>query len=374
MNRLTARGLRPPALPVRPPRAPWPRSPPRCPVGWSTSRSAPRATRRPPRWSPRSPRRTASGLPAEHRHARAPVGASQRWLDRRFGVDVPIAQIAACVGTKEFVGTLPAVAPAAIARSRHRPLPGGRRTRPTRWAPSSPAAGRCAVPTDAAVPAAPRRHRPGRCRPGPRALGEQPGQPDRRARRPRRGRGVGPGARRARLQRRVLRASSPGTDRRAPSSSTGSTGVVAVHSLSKRSNLAGLRVGFYAGDAELVAYLQEVRKHVGMLVPGPAQAAGVVALDDDAHVEEQRQRYRRRLELMAGALSQLGRHRHRPAGRRLLPLVSDAGDGWDFTERRRGEGGRASSARASSTGPRVPTTSVSPWYNLSTVSTSSSSA
>ena len=49
----------------------------------------------------------------------------------------------------------------------------------------------------------------------------------------------------------------------------GLDGVVAVHSLSKRSNLAGVRVGFYAGDAELVHYLQEVRKHVGMLVPGP---------------------------------------------------------------------------------------------------------
>ena len=71
---------------------------------------------------------------------------------------------------------------------------------------------------------------------------------------------------------------------------------MAVHSLSKRSNLAGVRVGFYAGDAELVTYLQEVRKHVGMMVPGPAQAAGVAALDDDEHVEVQRDRYRRRLE------------------------------------------------------------------------------
>ncbi|MFM7092930.1 MAG: aminotransferase class I/II-fold pyridoxal phosphate-dependent enzyme, partial [Actinomycetota bacterium] len=73
-------------------------------------------------------------------------------------------------------------------------------------------------------------------------------------------------------------------------------GVVAVHSLSKRSNLAGVRVGFYAGDHDIVEYLKEVRKHVGMMVSGPAQAAGVAALGDDAHVAEQRDRYLRRLE------------------------------------------------------------------------------
>ena len=70
----------------------------------------------------------------------------------------------------------------------------------------------------------------------------------------------------------------------------GSEGVVAVHSLSKRSNAAGLRAGFYAGDADVVHYLSEVRKHVGMLVPGPVQAAAVAALDDDAHVAEPRER------------------------------------------------------------------------------------
>ncbi len=82
---------------------------------------------------------------------------------------------------------------------------------------------------------------------------------------------------------------------------SGLDGVVAVHSLSKRSNLAGVRVGFYAGDAELVSYLQEIRKHVGMMVPGPAQAAAIAALDDDEHVELQRTRYRARLELLASA-------------------------------------------------------------------------
>ncbi len=101
----------------------------------------------------------------------------------------------------------------------------------------------------------------------------------------------------------------------------GLDGVVAVHSLSKRSNLAGARLGFYAGDPELVRYLREVRKHVGMMVPGPVQAAGVVALDDDDHVERQRAVYRRRLERRRRGARRLGGHRHRPSRRRFLPLV-----------------------------------------------------
>jgi succinyldiaminopimelate transaminase len=118
----------------------------------------------------------------------------------------------------------------------------------------------------------------------------------------------------------------------------GSDGVVAVHSLSKRSNLAGLRVGFYAGDAQIVEYLREVRKHVGMLVPGPAQAAAVVALSDDAHVAEQRHRYRRRLEQMATTLSRWsGIEIPLPAGG--FYLWFDAGDGWAFAERLATEGG-----------------------------------
>jgi aspartate/methionine/tyrosine aminotransferase len=118
----------------------------------------------------------------------------------------------------------------------------------------------------------------------------------------------------------------------------GLDGVVAVHSLSKRSNLAGLRVGFYAGDAELLGYLMEVRKHVGLLVPGPAQAAGVVALDDDAHVKVQRDRYRERLDLLAGALRRwAGVDVPTPAGG--FYLWFDVGDGWEFTARLAREGG-----------------------------------
>ncbi|MDQ3469890.1 MAG: aminotransferase class I/II-fold pyridoxal phosphate-dependent enzyme [Actinomycetota bacterium] len=118
----------------------------------------------------------------------------------------------------------------------------------------------------------------------------------------------------------------------------GLDGVVAVHSLSKRSNLAGARVAHYAGDHDLVRYLQEIRKHVGMMVPGPAQAAGVVALEDDAHVEEQRQRYRRRLVRTAeilGAWS--GEPVALPAGGFYLWFPVE--DGWAYAGRLAAAGG-----------------------------------
>jgi succinyldiaminopimelate transaminase len=119
---------------------------------------------------------------------------------------------------------------------------------------------------------------------------------------------------------------------------SGLDGVVAVHSLSKRSNLAGVRVGFYAGDAELVSYLQEIRKHVGMMVPGPAQAAAVAALDDDDHVDVQRTRYRDRLELLARVLSEWSDEPVAlPQGAFYLWIA--AGDGWAYTERLARDGG-----------------------------------
>ena len=118
----------------------------------------------------------------------------------------------------------------------------------------------------------------------------------------------------------------------------GLDGVIAVHSLSKRSNLAGVRVGFYAGDAEIVEYLKEVRKHAGFMVPGPAQAAGVAALDDDEHVAVQRDRYRSRLEYMATTLSKWsGIDIGMPDGG--FYLWFDAEDAWDLTERLAREGG-----------------------------------
>jgi len=108
----------------------------------------------------------------------------------------------------------------------------------------------------------------------------------------------------------------------------GAEGVLAVHSLSKRSNFAGGRVGFYAGDRELVSYLSEVRKHAGLMVPGPVQAAATVAWSDQAHVEQQRARYLRRLELLVEALRGAGMDASMPAGAFYLwvPVPSWAQD------------------------------------------------
>jgi len=82
--------------------------------------------------------------------------------------------------------------------------------------------------------------------------------------------------------------------------------VLAVHSLSKRSNLAGYRAGFVAGDPGLVEELLAVRKHAGMMVPTPVQAAMVAALANESEVDGQRSRYRARRALLRPALEKAG--------------------------------------------------------------------
>ncbi|THJ66052.1 succinyldiaminopimelate transaminase [Arthrobacter echini] len=82
--------------------------------------------------------------------------------------------------------------------------------------------------------------------------------------------------------------------------------LLAVYSLSKQSNLAGYRAAFTAGDPAIVASLVNSRKHAGMIVPYPVQEAMRVALGDDAHVEEQKDRYRRRRTLLVPALEEAG--------------------------------------------------------------------
>lgn len=91
------------------------------------------------------------------------------------------------------------------------------------------------------------------------------------------------------------------------------TGLLALHSLSKTSNLASYRAGFVAGDPALVGDLLTVRKHAGLMMPLPVQAAMTAALTDDAHEAEQRERYRERRA-------------------RLLPAVEDAGLRIDHSE------------------------------------------
>ena len=207
-------------------------------------------------------------LPAEHRHRRRCAAPIRGWLDRRFGVDVPLDQIAACVGTKEFVATTAAVAAAAHARPRHRALPGGRLPdlRDGRDPRRLPAGARCrpradgGIDLDAIDPAD-----------AARALMlwvNSPRNPtgalDDLGAAAAWGRAHGVPVFSDECYVEFTWDGPPRTILE-----HGLDGVVAVHSLSKRSNLAGLRVGFYAGDAELVDYLKEVRKHVGMLVPGP---------------------------------------------------------------------------------------------------------
>ena len=258
------------------------------------------------------------------------------WMNRRFGVEVPLGQIAACIGTKEFVGTLPQWL---------------KLRTPSRDTVLYPAV---AYPT----------YEMGAILAGCRAVAIPPlpsGGLDLSA--------ISEDDARRALVLWVNSPSNPtgalddlgtaaawGRKHSVPVFSDecyveftwdgrgrtilehGLEGVVAVHSVSKRSNLAGLRVGFYAGDAELVDYLKEVRKHVGMMVPGPAQAAAAVALADDEHVTAQRDIYLRRLATMASVLSKWsGIEIGMPAGG--FYLWFDAQDGWAFAERLAREGG-----------------------------------
>jgi succinyldiaminopimelate transaminase len=109
---------------------------------------------------------------------------------------------------------------------------------------------------------------------------------------------------------------------------SGTDGVLAVHSLSKRDNFAGARIGFYAGDEALVHYLREVRKHAGLMPPGPVQAAAVVALGDDLHVEAQRERYLRRLRRLQQLLAAAGYPCELPDGAFYRGVEAPDGDAW----------------------------------------------
>ena len=251
--------------------------------------------------------------------------AARGWLDRRFGVAVGDSEIAACVGTKEFV--------ASLAGFLHRQDPSRdvvlfpAVSYPT-YAMSAALAGLSAHPVAsregrldlAAIPAALAQ----------RALVlwvNSPSSPTGALD------DLGAAAAWGRAHGVVVASDECYADYtwlEAPRTilESGMSGVLALHSTSKRSNLAGLRVGFYAGDADLVAYLRLVRQHAGLMVPGPAQAAAAVAYRDDEHVEVQRARYLERLEILAGALRDYGIDVEMPAGGFYLWFRDGRSDGW----------------------------------------------
>jgi len=264
--------------------------------------------------------------------------AARGWMARRFGVDVPAGAVAACVGTKEFVATLP--------QWLHLRRP--ERDTVLHPATAYPTYEMGAILASCRAVAVPAR---------------ADGSLDLDA--------VDPADAARALCLWVNSPSNPtgalddlgaaatwGRDHDVPVFSDecyveftwsgpgrsilehGLDGVVAVHSLSKRSNLAGVRAGFYAGDPDLVGYLSEVRKHGGFMVPGPVQAAAVVALGDDIHVEAQRAVYLRRLRTMAAVLQAWsGAEVGLPDGGFYLWVRTPEGDGWAFTERLAAEGG-----------------------------------
>ncbi len=110
----------------------------------------------------------------------------------------------------------------------------------------------------------------------------------------------------------------------------GLDGVLAVHSLSKRSNLAGLRVGFYAGDPDLVTYLRGLRRHQGLMISGFLQTIAVAVLSDQSHVSVQAEIYRRRLENLIHLLGMAGIEATFPDGGFYLWVRAPSGDAWEL--------------------------------------------
>ncbi len=102
--------------------------------------------------------------------------------------------------------------------------------------------------------------------------------------------------------------------------------VVVFHSLSKRSNLPGLRVGFVAGDARFLARFLELRNVAAPQVPVPAQRVAVAAYEDEAHVAENRRLYAAKVDLADQIVGNRYGYR-RPAGGFFLWLDVSAQGG-----------------------------------------------
>jgi succinyldiaminopimelate transaminase len=263
-------------------------------------------------------------------------GAAAAWIGRRFGVAVDPDDVIACIGTKELVASLP----------RHLNLRDPSRDvvlYPAIAYPTYEMGARLAGLTPVPVPLDDAWHLDlARVRPedAARALVlwiNEPGNPS------------GSSATNEQLQAAVAWARERGIivasdecyaeftydaagESAAPATAltAGADGVLAVHSLSKRSNAAGLRAGFVAGDPELVHYLGEVRKHAGLMVPAPIQAGAVVALSDDVSVAEQRDRYAARRRFMLEGLAPFGYVHDGGPSTFYLWLRRDADDGWEL--------------------------------------------
>ncbi len=211
--------------------------------------------------------------------------AAAGWLARRHGVNVDPDSVLPVIGTKEFIVWLPTLLGCG---------PGDVITHPELAYPSYDAgarlAGATAVPVDSLVSLGPERVRL--------AWLNSPANP------------TGQVLAADQLRKVVSWAQTQGTVLASdecylelgweaepvsvlhPDACDGShQGLLAVHSLSKRSNLAGYRAGFVTGDPDLITELLEIRKHAGMMVPAPVQAAMAAALADDEHAEQQRSVY-----------------------------------------------------------------------------------
>lgn len=262
-------------------------------------------------------------------------GAGAAWIARRFGVEISPEQVLAVIGTKEFVASLPRVLHLRDPARDTVLYPAI--SYPT-YAMGAELAGLRAVPVPldadwhldlsriSAADAA-------------RALvlwTNEPGNPTAAV--------AAPGAIAATVEWARARGIVVAADEcyaefsggeAVTALASGAAGVLAVHSLSKRSNMAGFRTGFVAGDPDLVRYLGEVRKHAGLMTAAPIQAAAVAALGDDVHVATQRARYTERRELMLAGLAAHGLvHDGGPAPFYLwLRSVDQVDDGWELAAR-----------------------------------------
>ena len=280
--------------------------------------AAPHATGYPP----------AVGVPAFREAAAA-------WMERRLGVAVAATDVVACVGTKELVASLPRMLAlrdpsrdtvlypavsyptyamgAALAGLRAVPVP-----LDERWLPDlgriAEADARRGLVLWLNEPANPT---------GSAATGDELTAMVEWAR----GRGIVVASDECYVEY---------TEGQEPASAlgAGAEGVLAVHSLSKRSNMAGLRAGFVAGDTELGTYVGELRRHAGLMVPLPVQLAAAAALADDEHVAVQRERYAKRRAVLLPALEHAGLVHVGGDSTFYLWLRGPAGeDGWTLAER-----------------------------------------